>query len=441
MTVSMSTSFYVEQLRDVTVVCFTCRTITEVNFDVISEELLEFADLVTLDRPVQVIAELLAIREVDAIAHVVRCFENDDIVHVSGKINPLADIDVINTELALADLESVEKAFARAEKAAKAQDKDAIKLRDVLGRLPAMTNQDDLAPLFPMSLILQEVSTEREVEIPEEVRQIYAQWRPSPLFRARRLEQALDTPARIYYKYEGGSPAGSHKPNTAIPQAYYNKLEGTKRLSTETGAGQWGAAPHTASEPDSDEWDPLGLLGQEEQSMPEAAPEGDMSPQGAIFASEAEPENFTPDPPPEFVQVVEEAMITQPESRTEEIYWKACTQLVGFLVSFDYESTGSYLELRTGRLLVTSQPDQSSNCLVLAHETVSPSHAVMRVATGGSVQVLDQLSESGTRIRKLETGEEVLLSGEKAALSHGDVVSFGDRNFHVCLILGISAQA
>jgi tryptophan synthase beta chain len=101
---------------------------------------------------------------------------------------------------------------------------------------------DDLAPLFPMALILQEVSTEREIEIPGEVRQIYAQWRPSPLYRARRLEQVLDTPAHIYYKYEGVSPAGSHKPNTAVAQAYYNKKEGTKRLSTETGAGQWGSS-------------------------------------------------------------------------------------------------------------------------------------------------------------------------------------------------------
>ena len=101
---------------------------------------------------------------------------------------------------------------------------------------------DDLAPLFPMSLILQEVSQEREIEIPGEVRQLYAQWRPSTLFRARRLEKALDTPAHIYYKYEGASPAGSHKLNTAIPQAYYNKMDGTKHLSTETGAGQWGSA-------------------------------------------------------------------------------------------------------------------------------------------------------------------------------------------------------
>ena len=106
---------------------------------------------------------------------------------------------------------------------------------------------DDLAPLFPMSLILQEVSTERDIEIPGEVRQVYAQWRPSPLFRARRLEKVLDTPAHIYYKYEGVSPAGSHKPNTAVPQAYYNKQEGTKRLTTETGAGQWGSALAMAS--------------------------------------------------------------------------------------------------------------------------------------------------------------------------------------------------
>ncbi len=101
---------------------------------------------------------------------------------------------------------------------------------------------DDLAPLFPMALIQQEVSAERYIEIPEPVRRVYAQWRPSPLYRARRLEKALDTPARIYYKYEGVSPVGSHKPNTAVPQAFYNKEEGVKKLSTETGAGQWGSA-------------------------------------------------------------------------------------------------------------------------------------------------------------------------------------------------------
>jgi tryptophan synthase beta chain len=101
---------------------------------------------------------------------------------------------------------------------------------------------DDLAPLFPMSLILQEVSTEREVPIPEPVRDIYRHWRPSPLYRARRLEQALQTPARIYYKYEGVSPAGSHKPNTAVAQAFYNREAGVKRITTETGAGQWGSS-------------------------------------------------------------------------------------------------------------------------------------------------------------------------------------------------------
>jgi tryptophan synthase beta chain len=101
---------------------------------------------------------------------------------------------------------------------------------------------DDLAPLFPMALIAQEVTAERFVEIPAEVRDVYALWRPSPLYRAKRLERALGTPARIYYKYEGVSPAGSHKPNTAVPQAFYNAQAGVKRLTTETGAGQWGSA-------------------------------------------------------------------------------------------------------------------------------------------------------------------------------------------------------
>lgn len=100
----------------------------------------------------------------------------------------------------------------------------------------------DLAPIFPMSLIEQEVSRERYIEIPEEVREHYKKWRPSPLYRAFSLEKALQTPARIYYKYEGASPVGSHKLNTAVPQAYYNKREGIKRLATETGAGQWGTA-------------------------------------------------------------------------------------------------------------------------------------------------------------------------------------------------------
>jgi tryptophan synthase beta chain len=100
----------------------------------------------------------------------------------------------------------------------------------------------DLAPLFPMELIKQEVSQARWIEIPDEIRDVYRLWRPTPLYRARRLEKMLDTPARIYYKYEGVSPAGSHKPNTAVAQAYYNKKEGVQRLSTETGAGQWGSS-------------------------------------------------------------------------------------------------------------------------------------------------------------------------------------------------------
>ena len=100
----------------------------------------------------------------------------------------------------------------------------------------------DLAPLFPMELIKQEVSKERWIEIPAPVREVYRLWRPSPLYRAHRLEKALQTPAKIYYKYEGVSPAGSHKPNTAVAQVFYNKLEGTRRIATETGAGQWGSA-------------------------------------------------------------------------------------------------------------------------------------------------------------------------------------------------------
>ena len=101
---------------------------------------------------------------------------------------------------------------------------------------------DDLAPLFPMALIMQEFSPERYIEIPEEVQEIYRTWRPTILHRAHRLEKALDTPAKIFFKYEGTSQAGSHKPNTAIAQAYYNKKEGIKRIATETGAGQWGSA-------------------------------------------------------------------------------------------------------------------------------------------------------------------------------------------------------
>jgi tryptophan synthase beta chain len=103
---------------------------------------------------------------------------------------------------------------------------------------------DDLAPLFPMSLIQQEVATDRYIEIPDPVRDVYRLWRPTPLYRAARLERALDLPqnVRIFYKYEGTSPAGSHKPNTAVPQAWYNQQAGVKRITTETGAGQWGSS-------------------------------------------------------------------------------------------------------------------------------------------------------------------------------------------------------
>ena len=101
---------------------------------------------------------------------------------------------------------------------------------------------EDLSAIFPMGLIEQEVSAEPEIEIPEEIREIYRLWRPTPLFRAHRLERELDTPAHIYYKYEGVSPAGSHKPNTAVAQAFYNREAGIRKLSTETGAGQWGSA-------------------------------------------------------------------------------------------------------------------------------------------------------------------------------------------------------
>src|SRR5665648_1132832 len=103
-------------------------------------------------------------------------------------------------------------------------------------------NPNDLAIIFPKELIKQEMSSARYIDIPDEVREIYRLWRPAPLYRAHRLEKALGTPAKIYFKYEGVSPAGSHKPNTSVPQAYYNKQEGITKLTTETGAGQWGSA-------------------------------------------------------------------------------------------------------------------------------------------------------------------------------------------------------
>jgi len=124
--------------------------------------------------------------------------------------------------------------------------------------------------------------------------------------------------------------------------------------------------------------------------------------------------------------------------RHEKVFWRNPSQLVGFLVSYDHEPLGSYVELRKGRLLVTSEGEVSGNCLVISHGTVSPMHAIMRIAEGGSVQVLDQLSEHGTRIVRGSSGEDagenVLLSGDKASLRNGDILSFGERNFHVCLV-------
>ena len=147
----------------------------------------------------------------------------------------------------------------------------------------------------------------------------------------------------------------------------------------------------------------------------------------------------TPEPryvaEPQQPQYEMEAMPIERSLKPEEIYWKNNTQLVGFLVSFDYEPNGSYLELRVGRLIVSSKFEGSGNCLVLQDESVSPMHAIMRITLGNSVQVLDQLSESGTRIQRAGGGEEQFLSGEKSTLSHGDVIVFGDRSFYVCLIM------
>jgi hypothetical protein len=116
------------------------------------------------------------------------------------------------------------------------------------------------------------------------------------------------------------------------------------------------------------------------------------------------------------------------------ITWKSKTTLVGFLITYDNDKKGDYVELRTGRLMVTSEFESAGNCLVVAHPTVSPMHAIMRVGASGTVQVLDQLSEHGTRVRHVGVEEEEFLSGEKGTLNHGDIVYFGDRAFYVCLI-------
>lgn len=137
---------------------------------------------------------------------------------------------------------------------------------------------------------------------------------------------------------------------------------------------------------------------------------------------------------PEVSQAPKEAdVMTEPRDR---IYWKTESPLVGFLVTYDHDPKGSYVELRQGRLMVSNQREESGSCLVVLGESVSPMHAIMRVASGGVVQVLDQLSEAGTRVRHMGQPEEEFLSGEKSSLSHGDIVFFGDRKFHVLLVVG-----
>jgi hypothetical protein len=140
-------------------------------------------------------------------------------------------------------------------------------------------------------------------------------------------------------------------------------------------------------------------------------------------------------PAPEAPKVHVQAQGVSMTSNHEQIFWKNDGPLVGFLVSFDHNPRGSYVELRTGRLIISSQKEESGSCLVVADPSVSPMHAIMRVASGGVLQVLDQLSESGTRIIHNGSAQETFLSGEKANVGHGDVVFFGERKFHVCLIL------
>jgi hypothetical protein len=126
-------------------------------------------------------------------------------------------------------------------------------------------------------------------------------------------------------------------------------------------------------------------------------------------------------------------LMTEPR---DQIYWKSESRLIGFLVTYDHDPKGSYVELRQGRLMVSNQREESGSCLVVIGESVSPMHAIMRVAPGGVVQVLDQLSEAGTRVKHFGQSEEEFLSGEKSSLSHGDIVFFGDRKFHVLLVVG-----
>jgi hypothetical protein len=162
-------------------------------------------------------------------------------------------------------------------------------------------------------------------------------------------------------------------------------------------------------------------------------------------SQEPEPEPLRPRATREFKPMSQEEYLetfvvpTEPEQiedadAKDSITWTSESTLVGFLLSYDNNPKGDYVELRTGRLLVTCEFDASGNCLVVPHPSVSPMHAIMRVGTAGTIQVLDQLSESGTKIRHAGSNEDEFLSGEKGTLNHGDIVSFGERSFYVCLI-------
>ena len=157
------------------------------------------------------------------------------------------------------------------------------------------------------------------------------------------------------------------------------------------------------------------------QTAGPAVPSGE----GQVFPSELKTSTYQEAPDAE--------LMSEPR---DQIYWKSESPLVGFLVTYDHDSNGTYVELRQGRLMVSNQREDSGNCLVVVGDSVSPMHAIMRVAAGGSLQVLDQLSESGTRVKRVGQREEEFLSGEKSSLSHGDVLFFGDRKFHVLLVVG-----
>jgi hypothetical protein len=160
-------------------------------------------------------------------------------------------------------------------------------------------------------------------------------------------------------------------------------------------------------------------------SLHQTAAPAVQSREGQVFPSELKTSTYQEAPDAE--------LMSEPR---DQIYWKSESPLVGFLVTYDHDSNGTYVELRQGRLMVSNQREDSGNCLVVVGDSVSPMHAIMRVAAGGSLQVLDQLSESGTRVKRVGQREEEFLSGEKSSLSHGDVLFFGDRKFHVLLVVG-----